>query len=73
MWHDWALSLDNKVDEDYFIYESHNGPFCTKCRKFFCVKCDDISNLICESNELEWSPIGGELATSVINRKGHDE
>jgi len=43
--------------------------------------CDDISSLQCpatddtnlKKNIESWSPIGGELANKIINRKGHDE
>ena len=73
MTHSWVVVKDNAIDMNYFSYEDHNGPYCNTCRKFFCMYCDEVSILKCISNGLEWSPIGGELANSIINRKGHNE
>jgi hypothetical protein len=76
--HKWALNQDGSINYNYLDYEDHNGPICVDCKKFFCVVCDDIGELPCiigslEGSNLEWSPIGGELAMSIINRKGHSE
>jgi hypothetical protein len=71
--HDWLLNEDKTININYLDYNTHNGPFCKVCRKFFCVNCDEIENLVCEKDSKEWSPIGGELANSIINRKGHND
>jgi len=79
--HKWILKQDGSVNYNYLNYEDHNGPFCKDCRRFFCMVCDDISSLQCpaiddtnlKKNIESWSPIGGELANKIINRKGHDE
>lgn len=73
MKHNWLLNLDGSNNLYYLDYKTHNGPFCKVCRKFFCVHCDDINELVCEQSSSEWSPIGGELANNIINRKGHNE
>lgn len=76
MLHKWLLNTDNSIDYNYLDTDTHNGPFCTTCKKFFCMLCDDLASLSCviESEpNVEWSPIGGELATALINRKGHNE
>jgi hypothetical protein len=76
MFHRWLPNPDNSIDYNYLDTDTHNGPFCEQCQKFFCIKCDDISLLQCEEEpdpSIEWSPIGGELAMSIINRKGHNE
>ena len=71
--HDWSLNEDGSINFYYLDYKNHNGPFCNVCRKFFCILCDEIEGLVCESSDIEWSPIGGELANKIINRKGHNE
>jgi|LakMenEpi03Aug12_release.lakeMendotaPanAssembly.Ray.scaffolds.fasta_scaffold2984349_1 hypothetical protein len=76
MLHRWLPNPDNSIDYNYLDIDTHNGPFCDVCRKFFCMICDDLSLLKCEEDpdpSIEWSPIGGELAMAIINRKGHNE
>lgn len=89
--HKWARLPNGDVDEAYVDYNTHKGPYCVTCHKFFCVQCEKELNLNhggaadpqdvgywlpkCEANlDLEpeaWSPIGGELAISLIERKVH--
>lgn len=89
--HKWSRTENGDVDVQYFSHNTHSGPYCILCSKFFCVQCEKDSNLNtngaaeermvdyylpkCEANldlEVEaWSPIGGELANSLIERKIH--
>ena len=52
--HDWLLNEDKTININYLNYNTHNGPFCKVCRKFFCLHCDKIENLVCEKDLNEW-------------------
>jgi hypothetical protein len=89
--HKWVRLPSGEVNEAYLDHNTHKGPFCVNCFKFFCLQCEKDLGLNssgsasdgsvdyylpkCEANldnEVEaWSPIGGELAVSLIERKVH--
>ena len=38
--HKWVRLPNGDVNEAYIDHNTHKGPFCVNCSKFFCVQCE---------------------------------